>query len=407
MRLRRISTLAAFVLTSVTGAQLAFAPSAARAQSCHRGCRQHCCDDCTDARLEEGEPGPDDQAADPDFDFDQFAATPQDSFVAPSSAGGYIDPAVIRSRVRFRYDSFWGVNFPDRAEFNFAAPPAIGGRARAADNELDYQELTTYAEIALLPRFSIFGEFPARFVDGAIARDPISGEAETHQGGAGDFRAGLRFGIIARPDAALTAQVRAFAPTGDPRRCLGTGHSAIEVGLLYQKQQSDRLTIFSEIREWEAINAFVVGQDFIGGAGSAGGGGGVGSGGGFSGLQGSNAQFIGQRFGGSVLRYGGGLGYDIWRSCDCCSQARLQGVFEIVGWTVLDGLMTDDTRPIGPSRQPTILDADNDVIINGKYGIRYTTYDGRISSYLGYGSNWTSDRWYSDVLRLEVTYNFR
>jgi hypothetical protein len=49
-------------------------------------------------------------------------------------------------------------------------------------------------------------------------------------------------------------------------------------------------------------------------------------------------------------------------------------------------------------------DAEGDTIVNGKYGVRYSA--GCHSAYVGYGHNWTDERWYSDLFRLEYRYNF-
>src|SRR5215471_20475389 len=73
------------------------------------------------------------------------------------SATGYIDNAIIGSQIRFRFDSSFGVNSPDRAEyfygkcgcFRFLPPsnpafdpnaPGPGG-AGQIESKLDFQEL--------------------------------------------------------------------------------------------------------------------------------------------------------------------------------------------------------------------------------------------------------------------------
>ena len=91
------------------------------------------------------------------------------SFADPQ---GYIDIARIRSRVRVRYDDMQGANKPTRTEYMYPTigawdgpgPPNGGGGGGHA-GDVDMRELTTYVEAAWGPRFSVFGEFPVRWVD--------------------------------------------------------------------------------------------------------------------------------------------------------------------------------------------------------------------------------------------------
>jgi hypothetical protein len=301
---------------------------------------------------------------------------------------GYIDDARIRSRVRVRYDNMQGADEPTRAEFwyptlgNFGGPgpfwvddPANPG---GSIDEVDFQELATYVEAAFGPSFSVFGEFPVRWVSdvsfGDTSTDPIFEDGT--QAGAGDFRAGIRYGLIACPDEYLTLQVRAWAPTGEARRALGVGHSSIDIALLYSLEIGERTTWFAEIQDWQTLDA-------------------------------DTADIAGEEveLDANVLRYGAGVGYDLWQSCGCRPQT-LTGLFEVVGWTVLEGVTTQpffDGTGLG-----TFEDAEGDTIINGKYGLRYSWPCGchGQSFYVGYGHNWTEERWYSDVFRLELTHFF-
>jgi hypothetical protein len=303
------------------------------------------------------------------------------SFADPQ---GYIDIARIRSRVRVRYDDMQGANKPTRAEYMYPTigewrgegPPAGGGPGTGGGQagDVDMRELITYVEAAWGPRFSVFGEFPVRWVDdltfGDLSGDPTDPFDDGTQAGAGDFRGGVRYGIFACPDEWLTLQVRAWAPTGEARRALGVGHSSIDVALLYEVRSSERATWFAELSDWQSIDA-------------------------------GTAQFNGEivDIDGNVMRYGIGLGYDLWQSCGCRPQT-LTGVFEVVGWTVFDGVVTS----LNPGDDDPFEDAEGDTIINGKYGLRYNF--GCESIYFGYGHNWTDERWYSDIFRFEVTHYF-
>jgi hypothetical protein len=348
-----------------------------------------------DAVVQDVEPE-DEEAVTPDRAVPETpAADDYQPLAGPSRApagsgrfGGYIDDARIRSRVRVRYDDMQGADEPTRAEFwyptlgNFGGPgpfwvddPSNPG---GSTDEVDFQELATYVEVAFGPSFSVFGEFPVRWVSdvsfGDTSTDPIFEDGT--QAGAGDIRAGIRYGFIACPDEYLTLQVRAWAPTGEARRALGVGHSSLDVALLHSARLSQRTTWFGEIQDWQSLDA-------------------------------DEADIAGQQISldANVLRYGGGVGYELWQSCGCRPQTLI-GLFEVVGWTVLDGVTTQpffDGTGLG-----TFEDADGDTIVNGKYGLRYNWFCGchEQSLYFGYGHNWTEERWYSDVFRLELTHFF-
>jgi hypothetical protein len=304
-----------------------------------------------------------------------------DPFALTDGLGGVIDNAVLRDRVRLRYDHFKGVNFPDRAEYLFGAVQEVGGPAGTAFRNVKYQEIRTYVEWRFHRQVSIFGELPVRFVDNAISRLDLAQESfETHNRGAGDVTAGLRYALLQKPGSHLTAQLKIYAPTGDVGSFLGTGHPAIEAGFLFQHQW-DRLTVFGELLDWQASAAT---------------------------LAGDNDQFAGERFSGNVLRYGLGAGYDLGRRVDHHRISRLTLLGEIVGWTVIDGLKTDqlvfqDPEP-GAQRILFTRGAAGDTIVNGVFGLRYTI--GPNTVYIGYGTAWSEQRWYTDQFRLEFGHNF-
>jgi hypothetical protein len=316
---------------------------------------------------------------------EQSAAFAGDTFAMTDGVGGYIDNAVLRNRVRLRYDYMEGINPSDRAEYLSASPLALGGRAGQPLGNLKYQEIRTYVEWKFHDQVSVFAEFPVRMVDNAIGQlDLLQGNfTNTHNRGAGDINAGLRYALWQQPGSYLTGQVRVYMPTGDAAAYLGTGHAAIEAGLLFQHQR-DRLTFFGQVLDWQASGA-----------------------GRFS-LANTNLpasrQFDGKLFGGNVLQWGVGMGYDLGRRVDHCCVSRLTLVMEVVGWNVLDGLQSN-VSGAGPNQQGDILsDATGDTIVNGKYGLRYTI--GCNSLYAGYGTAWTSDWWYTDMFRLEFGHNF-
>jgi hypothetical protein len=324
-------------------------------------------------------------SAEPAFAFtEQTGALATPDFAAQPSVAGYIDDAIIRSRVRIRYDYLKNASFPDRAEYYYPTIPQVGGRGPSLFGGLgglDFQEIRTYVEWAGSPIWSVFGEFPVRFVnadaDGGAFTDPISQGPSDTVGGAGDIIAGFRLGLLASPEEYLTAQFKVFTPTGNPENGLGTGHTSLETGLLFQRRFAGRWTLFGEVRDWVAINASRIETDPIV-------------------TPPDSRPLEGRLFGGNVLQYGVGVGLDLWNDGTVVRENRLIAVGEVVGWTVLDGFKTDGVE--------NILDADDDTIVNGKLGLRYNL--GRNTVYVGYGTAWTSERWYSDIFRLELGHYF-
>lgn len=314
---------------------------------------------------------------------------------------GYIDNAIIGTRLRVRADGGYGVDSPDRAEFFYAAcgcardvpnPPANVPNANGdvlnpnapgpsgqvipgailtsplIETDLDYQELRVDAEYALSPRFSVFAELPFRFVDG----DNLGSSQ-----GLGDIRAGFKWAWVRDANHHLTFQLRGYFPTGDAEDGLGTDHASIEPGLLYFGRMNERWTMAAELRYWSPI------------------GGTSGRGTGFN-----------EDYAGDVLRYGVGFGYDFVLD----SGSTVTPVLELVGWSVLGGLALSsaDGTPFGttfPGFGYREVDSEN--IVNAKFGLRFGLGDRqRNSLYVGYGTALTDDVWYDDVVRVEFRSDF-
>ena len=206
--------------------------------------------------------------------------------------GGYIDSAIIRSQIRLRYDSAYDNNRPDRAEFFYAKCGCNpGGRGpRELESRVDYQDINTYIEFAASNRLSGFIEVPVRF---------LNPDMNDNTAGLSDITAGVRLGLIANPGQAYTFQLRAYAPTGDDDRGLGTGHASLEPAFLVFQKLTDRLYVEGEFRDWIPIG----GTDFAG----------------------------------NVLRYGVGMAYNVAPSPE---RQFIAPVVEFVGWTVLGGKQT-------------------------------------------------------------------
>ncbi|MCI0381265.1 MAG: hypothetical protein L0215_27080 [Gemmataceae bacterium] len=262
---------------------------------------------------------------------------------------GYLDNPVPFSHFRLRLDAAYRNNRPDRAEFFYPKCGCFpdGPGPLLPETSVDYQDISAYFEWAPRDWFSVFVEFPFRF---------INPEQNPNTSGWADFNGGVKVALWCTGDSILTFQGRVYMPVGDGRKGLGTEHVSFEPSLLYGRNLTDRLVLFGQLGDWISLG----GTDFAG----------------------------------NVLRYGAGVSYTAFDN----GRASVAPVVEVLGWTVLDGL-----ESFPPQNLAT--DASGDTIINAKFGVRFGL--GRNSDlYLGYGRALTGDVWYRDIYRLEYRLRF-
>jgi hypothetical protein len=291
------------------------------------------------------------QAESSNFDFGSGLAGGAGTVAV--NAPGYMDCAIPETNFRFRFDSAYRDNRPDRAEFFypkcgcFGTPDAKG--PPLPETKVDYQDLSSYLELAFDRRFSGFIEVPVRFLNPEVNADHT---------GIGDMNVGVKAALIADPCEYLTFQFRTYIPTGDGREGLGTEHVSLEPALLFHQQLTNQLAFDSEVRDWIPID----GSDFAG----------------------------------NVIRYGFGFSYEVYRSC----MVRVAPISELVGWTVLSG------KEFSPNLPGTgVKDASGDTIVNAKLGARVHIGD-TSEVYFGYGRALTGTVWYKDIFRVEYKLDF-
>lgn len=332
------------------------------------------------------------------------AAHSVDAQETSDSSGGYIDDALVRSRIRFRFDAGFDMNRPDRAEFFYASWAELTDHQHAIKNTnqtvnaphnrgpviapqfVNYQDISTYLELNCNERMSVFCELPFRLVQfhgnldeenshldtgESDAFDAAEDAASRKNLGVSDTQLGFKFAMVNDPNQFLTFQLRTFIPTGDARLGLGTGHFSIENGLLLQQRLSQDFAFMGQAKLWSPISG------------------------------GSNA--------GNIAIYGAGLSYDAYHH----EGFRISPVAEFVGWTVLNGFETI-ASPTGANVVPNgaslesdhgVQSAAGDTIVNAKLGFR--TFLGSGSDvYVGWGHCLTGNRWYQDMLRIEYRRTF-
>jgi hypothetical protein len=305
-------------------------------------------------------------------------------FASSDSDSGYIDDAIVGTQLRARFDAAYGNNRPDRAEFFYAkcgclrevgadrdapgpAPPLNGAdpnTTRFIETNIDYQDIMLDFEYAFTTDFSIFVETPFRF---------LNPEVNANTAGFADLQAGFKYALLTTDYDYFTFQLRAYFPTGEAIRGLGTDHVSLEPGLLYHGKLTSQVAIDAELRDWIAIDP----------------------------SSGAGTPFPDEDFGGNVLRYGVGMSCDIFR--DECSGQKFSPVVEAVGWTVLEGLASGSIDGTGATG--FFEDASGDTIVNLKIGARIA-FGHHDSLYVGYGRALTGDVWYEDIARVEYRWTF-
>jgi hypothetical protein len=265
-------------------------------------------------------------------------------------------------------DADFDLRNPDRAEFFYAkcgcyrtlnpGDPNAPGPGPGVAKSANLQELQLHLEYAPKRRVSVFVETPVRF----IQFTPAPGGTLSNGNGLGDVRAGFKYAVLAGENRYLTFQFRAYFPTGDSFRGLGTNHYSVEPTLLYYQRFGERLAVSSEFGDWHPI-------------------------GGSSGIPLTTQN----GFAGDILIYGLGAGYDIVQKQDY----RVTPVVEFVGWSVLSGLVTGGMFP----------STAGITIANVKIGARLSTGIHH-SFYAGYGRELTHSSWYTDIVRFEYRFAF-
>jgi outer membrane putative beta-barrel porin/alpha-amylase len=312
---------------------------------------------------------------------------------------GYIDGAIIGSQVRFRFDAAFGDNASDRAEFFYAQYAGINGPGPSSVvADLNFQQLYLNAEYAPKKntRFSFFGEVPVRWIQPqrTVANaDPnlVPPFANVNSAGSGDIAAGFKLAAVASSNQYLTFQFKAYFPSGNASTGLGTNHYSFEPALLYYRKFSDRFTLEAQVGDSHPIggsscptisptstNPTAV---CIADAPPPP-------------LSGSNSSFAGD-----VLFYGVGPSYVLYKG----KTVQIAPVIELVGWSVLGGLFTDNTTATPTFQQAVSASGIN--IVTLKVGAR-TSIGKHNSFYIGGGYAVTHSRWYRDILRVEYRYSF-
>ena len=211
---------------------------------------------------------------------------------------------------------------------------------------MDYIDQFTHIEYCLRPTTSIFAGIPIRF---------LNPELNPNTTGLADINLGIKQAVVMQDDFVATLQLRAYLPSGDSDRGIGTGHVSLEAALLLYKPLGEGWTVEAELRDWVPVG--------------------------------------GSDFSGNVIRYGLGVHYDNLQ----IGAFNIVPIAEFVGWTSLGGKVAVPTNA-GPF---AVRSATGDTIVNAKTGVRWKFNDA-VDLFAGYGKALTQQTWYDDTIRIEL-----
>jgi len=262
----------------------------------------------------------------------------------------FIDSAVPRNAVGFRFDGSFHNRQPMRAEYLHPS----GGFPNAngfplMETKISYQEFTSFAEFSVTPWFSGFVEAPYRWLNPDI---------NENRSGAGDMRYGLKLCTWSDNDVIATILLRLYQPSASSE-ALGTGHWSVEPGLLLAYRVTPMIHLEGELRYWIPLTR----DDFAG----------------------------------QIARYGLGLSWGQRRSSGLWYMPVLEGV----GWTVMSG----KTAFAYSADNYVIEEAHGQTVANGYLGVRWG-YGANLDFYAGYGRSFTGHYWSRDTMRFEVRYSY-
>lgn len=157
-------------------------------------------------------------------------------------AGFEIDASQPFNNVRLRYDSVYGLPFPDRSLWFWAKS---GNGPPAAGEIVNYQDVRVYSEIGSKLASAIV-EYPLRSLDPEI---------NSNTTGFGDMTVGNKAVIVDGRYWQITQVFRTYVNTGSVKKGLGTGHVSLEPGVLARYKWTDDTYLHGQLKFWFPVGA--------------------------------------------------------------------------------------------------------------------------------------------------------
>jgi hypothetical protein len=155
-----------------------------------------------------------------------------------------IDPAQPFNNFRVRTLIANRMRLPDRAEYFWAKSGSLKGPPRN-ESVIDYQEARFRMELGS-KKFSATFEVPFR------ATNPQLNE---NHAGLGDLQLIAKTVLVDGNQWMLTQYFGTFFPTGHAAAGLGTGHIALEPGMLFRNEFSENTWMHGELKFWFPLGA--------------------------------------------------------------------------------------------------------------------------------------------------------
>jgi hypothetical protein len=137
-----------------------------------------------------------------------------------------------------RIDAAYKWRYPDAAEYLFARPTTFGGIGPPEQAYANFQDFDFIGEMGN-SSFSTRTSIPVRILD------PATGGSTA---GMGDVQVATKLVLLAGERLKLTQYLDMYMPTGSAGKGLGTGHFAMEPGLLASYRWSDETYIHAETK---------------------------------------------------------------------------------------------------------------------------------------------------------------
>ena len=256
---------------------------------------------------------------------------------------------------QIRMDSAYNVENPDRAEYFWAK---IGGPKGPPlpESTVDYQDLRFQMEVGG-PKFTTTTELPIRSLDPTFNNNTTS---------FADMSVATKLLLYDGESFQIAQWNKIYTPTGVFRRGTGTGHVSIEPGFLFRYKYSELTYLHGEIKFWIPIAADL-------------------------------------DHGGEVLKMGAGLSHVAHET----DSFAIIPTFELVGWSILDGLET-------PFLLPGVLlpgvEVDPESILNIQPGARFVMDGGGGIGLFEFGVSGafavTENHWHDGLLRFDLRWSF-
>lgn len=261
-----------------------------------------------------------------------------------------IEASQPSNNLLMRFESVYGLQYPDRSEYFWARTSALsrGKGPPLIEKSVDYQDLRFRME-AGGAKFSATTEVYLRNLNPVV---------NGNTGGFGDMNVATKLVMVDGADWQISQVFRTYILTGAVNKGLGVGHVSLEPGVLLRYRQSDLTYWHGELKFWWPIAG-----DF--------------------------------EQAGEVLKYGFGASHLLYDS----DRFAIMPTAEFGGLIFLDGLKT--LYPSGVAAP-----VDGDFVINFFPGVRIVQDTGGDLGLLewGAGGGFTigSNGWYNGLLRVDM-----